>query len=136
MNVRQRIPPYRSRALLDMSAGEECVRCERAYKRETVVGAHYTGVRRDAYGGGMSEKVHDFIVADLCDDCHTYMDSLSRNKEGRWGHSEEFQHYVILTLAKRFTRGQLGFVRKERPHCPSCNCGMEVSSEALVGMRK
>ena len=120
---------YRSRALLDMSKGETCVRCDR--RLEDVVGAHYTGARRGAYGGGMSIKVHDFIVADLCGECHAHMDRISRDKEGRWGHSEEFQHYVILTLAKRFTRGQLGFVRKERPHCPSCDCGMEVSSEAL-----
>jgi hypothetical protein len=105
--LRQRLPPYRSRTLLDMSAGELCVRCGREHKRDTVVGAHYTGVRRDSYGGGISEKVHDFLVADLCDECHTYMDSLSRDKEGRWGHSEEFQHYIILTLIKRFTGQKL-----------------------------
>jgi hypothetical protein len=103
--LRQRIPPYRSRTLLDMSAGESCVRCGREHKRETVVPAHYTGVRRDAYGGGLGVKVHDFLVADLCDECHAYMDSSSRDKEGRWGHSEEFQHYVILTLIKRFHAG-------------------------------
>lgn len=108
--LRQRIPPYRSRALLDMSAGESCVRCNRPHKSPTVVPAHYTGVRRDAYGGGLSEKVHDFLVADLCDECHAHMDRLARDKEGRWGHSEEFQHYIILTLIKRFTRGQLGIV--------------------------
>lgn len=99
---------FRSRAMLDLSRGETCVRCGRLH--ESVVGAHYTGVRRGAYGGGMSIKVHDFCVADLCGECHAYMDRLSRDKEGRWGHSEEFQHYVILTLAKRFENGQLGIV--------------------------
>jgi hypothetical protein len=102
--TRQRIPPWRSRALLDTSKGETCVKCEREYKRETVVSAHYTGMRREAYGGGMSVKVHDFIVADLCDECHDYMDRLSREKDAQLGHSEEFQHYVILTLIKRFTK--------------------------------
>jgi hypothetical protein len=94
---------FRSRKLLDASRGEYCVRCLR--NDETVVGAHYTGVRRTSYGGGMSIKVHDWCVADLCSECHTYMDTRSRDKEGRWGHSEEFQHYVLLTLAKRFERG-------------------------------
>lgn len=83
---------FRSRKLLDASRGETCVRCDRL--DESVVGAHYTGVRRDSYGGGLGIKVHDFCVAD--------MDTLCRDKEGRWGHSEEFQHYVLLTLAKRF----------------------------------
>jgi len=90
-----------------MSAGESCVRCNREHKRDTVVGAHYSGVRRDAYGGGMAEKVHDFLVADLCDECHDFMDRQSKDKEGRWGHSEEMQHYIFLTLIKRFTRGQI-----------------------------
>jgi hypothetical protein len=110
--LRQRIPPYRSRALLDMSAGEECVRCGRSHKRETVIPAHYTGVRRDAYGGGMSEKVHDCLVADLCDDCHAYMDRECRDKEGRWGHSEEMQHYILLTVARRFITGKWRLARK------------------------
>lgn len=101
---------YRSRALLDMSEGETCVRCEGF--NGTTVPAHYTGARRDAYGGGLGIKVHDFLVADLCDECHAYMDRISRDKEGRWGHSEEFQHYVILTLIKRFERGQIRVSRK------------------------
>jgi hypothetical protein len=91
---------FRSRALLDLSNGSECVRCGR--RDDTVVSAHYTGVRRGSYGGGLGIKVHDFCVADLCASCHEYMDRLSRDKEGRWGHSEEFQHYVLLTLASRF----------------------------------
>lgn len=96
---------FRSRALLNLSKGETCVRC--GIQRPTVIGAHYTGVRRLSYGGGLGIKVHDCLVADLCADCHSYMDTLSRDKEGRWGHSEEFQHYVLLTLAKRFEKGQI-----------------------------
>ena len=108
--MKQRQPPYRSRALLDLSRDEDCVRCGCMFG--TVVPAHYTGPRREAYGGGIGVKVHDFIVADLCDECHAYMDRISRDKEGRWGHSEEFLHYVILTLAKRFVRGQIRIARK------------------------
>ena len=101
---------FRSRAMLDLSKNETCVRC--GLPLPSVVGAHYTGVRRGSYGGGMGIKVHDFIVADLCGGCHEYMDRLSREKEGRWGHSEEFQHYVLLTLAKRFEKGQLRVCNK------------------------
>lgn len=95
---------FRSSAMLRMSKGESCVRCGRLI--EGVVGAHYTGVRRHSYGGGLGIKVHDCLVADLCQECHMYMDTLSRDKEGRWGHSEEFQHYVLMTIVKRFEKGQ------------------------------
>lgn len=101
---------FRSRAILDLSKGETCVRCGIALP--SVIPAHYTGVRRGAYGGGMGIKVHDFIVADLCGGCHEYMDRLSRDKEGRWGHSEEFQHYVLLTVIKRFISGKWRLARK------------------------
>jgi len=87
-----------------MSKGETCVRCNR--RHESVVGAHYTGVRRGSYGGGLGIKVHDCLVADLCQECHAYIDTLSRDKEGRWGHSEEFLHYIALTVAKRFESGK------------------------------
>lgn len=30
-----------------------------------VVGCHYTGVRRLAYGGGFGQKVHDFLTAGI-----------------------------------------------------------------------
>lgn len=101
---------FRSRAMLDLCEGETCVRCGRAMS--SVVGAHYTGVRRLSYGGGIGIKVHDCLVADLCRECHQYMDQLSRDKEGRWGHSEEFQHYILLTIAKRFETGKFRLARK------------------------
>lgn len=100
---------FRSRAMLNLSNGETCVRCG---SHSSVIPAHYTGVRRGSYGGGMGIKVHDFCVADLCGGCHEYMDRISRDKEGRWGHSEEFQHYVLVTLSKRFENGQLRLARK------------------------
>jgi uncharacterized Fe-S cluster-containing radical SAM superfamily protein len=102
--------------MLDLSRGETCVRCKR--RHESVIPAHYTGVRREAYGGGFGIKVHDWCVADLCDECHAYMDRISRDKEGRWGHSEEFQHYVLLTLAKRFESGAVRVSMKGEAHIP------------------
>ncbi len=94
---------FECKALRDAAKNGHCVRC--GTRDGTVVGAHYTGVRRHSYGGGLGQNVHDFCIADLCFRCHEYMDRLSRDKEGRWGHSEEFQHYVLLTLAKRFDSG-------------------------------
>lgn len=110
---------FRSRAMLDLSEGETCVRC--GISHPTVVGAHYTGVRRGSYGGGYGIKVHDCLVADLCGQCHEHMDRLSRDKEGRWGHSEEFQHYVMLTIAKRFEQGKFRLARKSEAHLPEAH---------------
>jgi len=33
------------------------------------------------------------------------MDQLSRDKSKRWEHSEEFHHYIALTLERRFVQG-------------------------------
>lgn len=95
---------FRSRKLLDASRDQCCVRCG---KTSGVVGAHYTGVRRLKLGGGYGIKVHDFLTADLCQECHTYMDTISREKEKRYGHSEEFFYYIALTLERRFVQGTL-----------------------------
>ena len=81
--------------LRSLAKDQRCVRC--GAKDETVVLAHYFGPRRHAYGGGMSIKGHDAVGAWLCSGCHTYMDTLSKNKDERWWHSEEFLHYCALT---------------------------------------
>lgn len=91
-----------SQKLRDAAEGETCVRCG---SREGVVGAHYTGLRRLAYGGGMGIKVWDFLIAHLCGQCHAHMDTLNRDKHTAWEHSEEFLHLIALTLAKLFDKG-------------------------------
>lgn len=93
---------FESQQLRDASEGQLCVRCG---KTEGVVGAHYTGCRRLAYGGGLGKKVHDFLTADLCPVCHQYMDTLSRDKDRAFLHSEEFLHFIVLTLERRFVQG-------------------------------
>ena len=93
---------YESQKLRDASEGQVCVRCG---SNDNVVGCHYTGVRRLAYGGGFGQKVHDFLIADLCQECHKFLDTLSRSKTRRWEHSEEFQHCILLTLERRFVQG-------------------------------
>lgn len=96
---------YRNAALLKHAEGQPCVRCGK--QDQTVVAAHYTGGRRTMYGGGLGIKVHDFLVAHLCGSCHLYMDQLSRDKERRWEHSEEFLHYIALTLRRCFDDGTI-----------------------------
>lgn len=74
---------------------------------ETVVGAHYTGVRRLSYGGGLSRKVNDLLIAPLCHVCHQQMDTLGRSKDRKWEHSEEFQHYILLHLLNLVEEGRI-----------------------------
>ena len=99
---------FRSAKLLRASKDQVCVRCG---KTDGVVAAHYTGVRRLKLGGGYGIKVHDFLTADLCQECHYYMDTLSREKEKRYGHSEEFFYYIALTFERRFLQGTLVVAR-------------------------
>ena len=94
---------FESQILRDAARDQSCVRCGK--KDGTVVGAHYTGVRRLAYDGGHSKKVWDFLIAHLCSGCHSYMDTLSRDKHTAWEHSEEFLHLIALTLARLFRDG-------------------------------
>ena len=106
---------FRSPKLLRASRDQVCVRCG---KTNGVVGAHYTGVRRLKLGGGYGIKVHDFLTADLCQECHTYMDTLSREKEKRYGHSEEFFYYIALTWERRFLHGTIVVSRSRETHTP------------------
>jgi hypothetical protein len=84
--------------------GRACVRC--GVNDGTTVPAHYTGVRRQAYGGGFGVKVSDVCVAPLCMRCHAEMDG-ARDKAGRWEHSEEFQHLILLHLVNLDAEGLL-----------------------------
>lgn len=99
---------FRSPKLLASSRDQVCVRCG---KTHGVISAHYTGVRRLKLGGGYGIKVHDWLTADLCQECHVWMDTLSREKEKRYGHSEEFFYYIALTLERRFLQGTIVVAR-------------------------
>lgn len=97
--------------LRDAARDQDCIRCRA--KDGTVVGAHYTGARRGAYGGGLGRKVHDLVMAHLCYKCHQEMDQLSRKSTDKWLHSEEFQHLVILTILRLYEQG-IFLVKGER----------------------
>jgi hypothetical protein len=90
--------------LREAARDQSCIRCG---KRDgTVVGAHYTGVRRLALGGGFGKKCHDLFIADLCFECHREMDT-NRNKETKWEHSEEFLFLIVQTIGRRLEQGKL-----------------------------
>lgn len=89
--------------LRELARGQSCIRCGR--DDGTIVLAHYFGPRRYAYGGGMSQKGHDAVGAELCSICHSWMDTGSRDKERKWETSEEFLHLVALTWIRRVESG-------------------------------
>lgn len=99
-----------TRGLRELAKGQACINC--GTQDGTVVLAHYTGVRRLAYGGGLGKKVHDLVGAHLCFSCHRVFDTDSRSKDGRWIHSEEFQHRVLLTLMRLWEKGLIGLTKK------------------------
>lgn len=84
--------------LRKLARDQACIRCGK--QDGTVVLCHYTGARRLSYGGGFGIKVDDLAGAHLCGDCHRFMDTLSRDKDMRWEHSEEFLHCVLLTILR------------------------------------
>jgi hypothetical protein len=88
--------------LREASRDQSCVRCG---KRDgTIVGAHYTGARRLALGGGFGKKCHDLFIADLCHTCHIEMDT-KRDKDTKWEHSEEFLFLIVQTIGRRLEQG-------------------------------
>jgi len=91
--------------LRNLARDQSCVRCGK--RDETVVLAHYTGPRRLAYGGGYGIKVADLAGAHLCGHCHRDMDTLSRDKDMKWEHSEEFLHLVLLTILRLAEQGHV-----------------------------
>lgn len=96
---------FESEKLRNAANGQSCVRCGGI---EAVVGCHYTGARRLAYSGGFGIKVHDFLIAHLCARCHQEIDQLSRDKDHKYEHSEEFLHLIALTLIRLFHKGLIG----------------------------
>ena len=93
--------PWRSKRYTDAANGQACVRCG---EQETVVAAHYTGLRQHTYGKGRGLKPDDIVTADLCVNCHAWLDSPKRKSIER---SEEFQHLILMTLRRRIADGVL-----------------------------
>jgi hypothetical protein len=83
--------------------GRECIRC--GTEDGTIVLCHYTGVRRGEFGGGMGIKVHDAAAAEMCHQCHSWLDTISRSKGQKWEHSEQFLAMIVKTWIRRMDDG-------------------------------
>ncbi len=103
--------PIRSKKLLSSARGESCVNC--GARDDTVVAAHYQGLRSLSYGKGKSQKPHDILVADLCHKCHTAFDQYNYgegdNFQKKIDRSEQFQHAILLTIIRRIREGVIKF---------------------------
>jgi len=101
-----KISYVRSKKLLQASKDQSCVNCGAV---GTVVGAHLTGMRAQAFGKGTARKAHDFCVADLCMRCHAKFDAYEgtagKNLQLRIDHSEQFLFCVLKTIERRFRDG-------------------------------
>lgn len=100
----------KDRKLLDLAKGQSCIRC--GANDGTVVPAHYQGFRSHSFGKATGLKPSDVAVAHLCHRCHCYFDSNeSSDYEDAWARkidrSEQFQHYIILTLIRLFKQGRI-----------------------------
>ena len=103
--------------LLKAAHGRSCVRC--GVCDETVVFAHYTGLRQHALGKGRGVKCHDCCGADLCMECHSYFDQY-QGADGSWVKkielSEEFLFYCQLTIIRNFQEGVIETTLGSRYH--------------------
>lgn len=93
---------FKSRKLLDAARGQSCVLCGQI---ETVVPAHLPGsfYRMPA---GTGQKTHDWLVAHLCHDCHTLMDT-------DWRKDAQVRMMALcLTLDRLFEDGVLEVAKR------------------------
>ena len=100
----------RSRKLLNAAEGQACVNC--GVRDDTVVAAHYSGIRSQIFGKGKGIKCHDLLSADLCRKCHFSMDNNeSSHLKDRYmrkiDSSEQFLFCVAMTLVRRIKQGVL-----------------------------
>ena len=90
-------------------SGLPCIRCDR--EDGTVCGRHYNGLRQHQYGKGRAIKCQPLAVADFCTRCDAEFQEGSVPKSDyarRIEYSEEFQHWVLMTLIRRAELGVIG----------------------------
>ena len=100
----------RSRKLLNAAEGQACVNC--GVRDDTVVAAHYEGIRAMTFGKGKGIKPHDLLTADLCRKCHDDFDGkkTSHFKDPylrKIDASEQFLFCCAMTLIRRVKQGVL-----------------------------
>lgn len=85
-------PRYESKKLLKAACGAPCMCC--GAQSQTVVGAHYTGLRQHDFGKGRGIKCSDSYCAFLCIDCHRLFDNPEQHK------SIEASEAFLLAIVK------------------------------------
>jgi|TARA_R110000803_G_scaffold85097_1_gene151376 hypothetical protein len=107
MTSHSKNPVIRSKKLLSAARGESCVNC--GVRDDTIVAAHYQGLRSHLYGKGKGQKPHDILVADLCQKCHTAFDTYQVGEgtalQKKIDASEQFQHCILQTIIRRISQG-------------------------------
>ena len=94
------------RVMADARSGQLCIRC--GTNDGTVCGRHYNGQRQHQYGKGRGIKCHPFLVADFCFTCDAEFQEGSVDKDyiaWKIEHSEEFQHWCLMSLIRRHETG-------------------------------
>jgi len=91
--------------MLASAKGQACINCGR--RDDTVVAAHYTGLRSHMFGKGTGHKCHDLFVADLCYKCHKAFDGEESTPTlpQKIDKSEQFLALICQTLLRRIDQG-------------------------------
>ena len=100
--------PITSKKMLAGAKDQACVNC--GARDETVVAAHYQGIRSNEFGKGMGKKPQDLLVADLCHKCHRAFDnyegsSYENRQYRRIDNSEQFLTNIMRTLLRLVEQG-------------------------------
>jgi len=95
---------YQDGKLLQAAKGQPCIRCN--VQDGTTVAAHIQGDMAHMFAKGLAEKPHDYCVADLCRECHAYMDQYE-NFQNDDSYNLEWLTLIVKTLERRITTGVL-----------------------------
>ena len=91
---------YQNRSLLHCAKGESCVLCGK--NDGTTVPAHLPGGYYGMPGGSI--KVHDWLVAHLCNECHAKMDGPEWRRD-----TQMRMKALCLTLERLFAKGRISY---------------------------
>lgn len=68
---------------------------------------HYTGIMQHLFGKGVSEKVDNLFIAEICHEKHVEFDQPKERKDLQASH--DFMVAILLTIERKLENGQLFF---------------------------
>lgn len=86
--------------LTQSSKGQACIKCG----APDAYACHYNGPRQHVYGKGRGIKCNDLATAEFCFKCDQEFSEGSmqpRWNNNKWERSEEFLHWIVMTLMRR-----------------------------------